>query len=107
MKINERTTLIRPRRLYREGMSSAQAYEITRKHWRARPDRHRPDYAFTVHRGVVRHVFRIDHWKREASSGRWMFEGAVDDALERKYVGHSVKEYFPRGAANPVRYMNC
>jgi hypothetical protein len=32
---------------------------------------------------------------------------AADDAVRRKYVGKSVASYFPRGAANPIMYVNC
>lgn len=104
---DERVVLIRPVRLYREGMSHDQLYEITRKQWRINPHLHNPDYAFTVIGGVVQAVFRIDGWKPASRPGRWMFDGAVDDEMERRYGGADVKEYFPRGAAGPVRYVNC
>jgi hypothetical protein len=104
---DDRVVLIRPVRLYREGMSHDQLYEITRKEWRTNPYRHNPDYAFAVIGGVVQAAFRIDGWKRCSRPGRWMFEGAGDDETERRYVGADVTEYFSPGAANPVRYVNC
>ena len=56
---------------------------------------------------TTRGVFRIDAWHSASRSGRWMFDGAVDTEMERRYVGADVSEYFPRGAANPIRYVNC
>ena len=104
---DDRVVLIRPVRLYREGMSHDQLYEITRKEWRTNPHRHNPDYAFAIIGGVVQAVFRIDGWKQCSRPERWMFEGAGDDEMERRYVGADMTEYFPWGAANPVRYVNC
>ena len=87
-------------------MGRAELYEITRKEWRLNPRRD-PDYAFAIHGGVVRGVFRIDRWEPGVQPGRWMFEGTADDEMERRYVGQDVSEYFPPGAANPVQYANC
>lgn len=87
-------------------MSGDSLYEATRKWWVLNPDR-APDLAFSVYRGTVRGVFRIDDWEQDAGSGRWAFRGRPDAKLAREYVGRDVSDYFPRGAANPIRYVNC
>ena len=102
----QRVVLIRIPRAYRAGMSADDLYEATRKWWRTNPNRHNPDYAFSVVRGKVLAVYRIDEWERE-SGGRWAFSGEQDSALEKRFVGSDVSEYFPPGAANPITYVNC
>jgi len=105
--------LIRISRLYRPTMTPDQLYEATRKWWVLNPDRD-PDYAFSIFGGVVKAAYRIDGWEqppREQRVGRlerrWAFRGVTDGEMERRYVGMDVTEFFPRGAANPVRYVNC
>jgi hypothetical protein len=104
--ITDRVLLIRVNRTYRPGMSDDSLYEATRKWWVLNPDR-APDLAFAIYRGTVRGVFRIDDWEQDAGSGRWAFRGRLDAKLAREYVGRDVSDYFPRGAANPIRYVNC
>jgi hypothetical protein len=44
----------------------------------------------------------------EAIPNRWEFVGKVaEDRIRRKYVGKSVAHYWPKGAQNPVQYVNC
>ena len=111
--IDERVVLIRISQLYRPTMTRDQLYEATRKWWVLNPSRD-PSYAFSVFGGVVKGVFRIDDWEQPAPAERvgrlerrWAFRGVVDPGMEQKYLGRDVTEYFPRGAANPVRYVNC
>jgi len=113
MQINERAVLIRISRLYRPTMTRDQLYEATRKWWVVNPDRD-PDYALSVFGGVVKAVYRIDDWEQPSLpervgrlERRWAFRGVVDPEMEQRYVGSDVTDYFPRGAANPVRYVNC
>ena len=112
-EISERAVLIRISRLYRPTMTREELYEATRKWWVLNPDRD-PDYAFSVFGGVVKAVYRIDDWERpprDERTGRlerrWAFRGVPDASLEHRYVGLVVSELFPRGAANPIRYVNC
>lgn len=104
--ITERVVLIRINRTYRPNMSDDALYEATRKWWVLNPDR-APDLALAVFHGTVRGVYRIDDWEQDPRSGRWAFRGRSDAKLARDYVGRDVSEYFPRGAANPIRYVNC
>lgn len=101
-----RVVLIRINRLYRSTMSEHELYEATRKWWVLNPRRD-PDYAFSVFRGIVKAAYRIDDWEKNPTSRRWAFQGGRDAVLEREYVGRDISEYFPRGAANPIMYVNC
>lgn len=87
-------------------MSEADLYEKTRKWWVMNPRRD-PDWAFAVYGGRVLAVYRIDDWERDPQSGRWAFRGARDKEKTRRYAGLDVSEHLPRGAANPIRYVNC
>jgi hypothetical protein len=103
---DHRVILIRIPRVYRPGMSEEELYEGTRKSWRASPERHSPDLAFSVVGGKVLAVYRIGEWHRE-DNGRWSFTGTRDEEMEGTYLGADVSNYFPRGAANPITYVNC
>jgi serine/threonine-protein kinase len=102
----ERVVLIRISRLYSPTLSAHELYEATRKWWVLNPA-HEPDYAFSVYGGFVRAVYRIESWEQESQRGRWAFHGVKDEEMQRRYVGVDVTEFFPRGAANPIRYLNC
>lgn len=85
-------------------------YTATREWWKLSP-RHKPDYAFSVYRGIVRAVYSIDQdgWERESVRGRWRFSGKENLELEAKadYGWRNVSAYLPDGAQNPIRYVNC
>ena len=122
VKVDEPAILIRINQLYRPGMSDEELYDATRGIWVARGERRaRAKYALAVYQGIVREVYRIDRWYAAGTTpyhtrrftdedirGRWEFVGEVaEEALRRKYIGKSVASYFPRGAANPIMYVNC
>lgn len=124
--IEEKALLIRVNRLFREGMSDGELYEITRGIWKLGSKRREEvDYAFAIYQGVVQEVYEVVRWfpagtleytyrimKASMSptsfEGRWEFEGRVaDDTIRNKYVGQSVKHFFKFGASNPIMYVNC
>jgi uncharacterized protein len=40
--------------------------------------------------------------------GRWEFSGSLaSESMRNYYIGKSVKHYLPRGAENPITYVNC
>lgn len=119
--IEEPALLIRVAAKYRQGMSAAEIYEVTRGVWRLGERRDRAEIAVAVFGGVVRAVYRIGSWHSAGSTtyatrpaedvcvaGRWEFSGApADRSIATKYVGRSVAHYFKRGATNPVLYVNA
>lgn len=111
--INEPSILITVNRLYRRAMGAGELYEITRGNWWIGERRKAARYAFAVYRGVVREVYRIDHWEQvtarrpeQKHQKRWRFEGRVAIELQH-YVGGSVEQYSTLGAQNPIHYVNC
>lgn len=119
--ITEASLLVRISRLYREGMSVQDLYDTTRGVWALGNRRLGADWACAVVDGHVCEIYSIDQWHPAGTTAyrsrvidldrygnRWEFTGqAVPDMLRVKYVGHSVAHYFPKGAANPVMYVNC
>ena len=102
----ERVVLIRPVRLYRQGMTHDRLYEITRQEWRTNPNRHNPEYAsrssaawfspFFGSTGGSAETLPAAGYSRVPLIRRWsvVMLGPRD-------------RYFAPGAANPVRYINC
>jgi len=46
--------------------------------------------------------------RREDIPERWEFVGKVaEEPIRRRYNGKSVAHYFPIGAQNPIKYVNC
>ncbi|MBT4866155.1 MAG: hypothetical protein HON53_13715 [Planctomycetaceae bacterium] len=122
VEISHAVILININRLYRYGMPQIQLYDATRSSWKVGPRRANAEYAFCVYGGIVRAVYRVaawvpagstmmsptyDHREHEAPD-RFEFVGklAAED-IRRKYVGKSIKQYFAKGAQNPIKYINC
>jgi uncharacterized protein len=110
VEILEPSILITVNRLYRPGMSADELYEITRGDWSINLKlRDRAKYAFTVYRGLIREVYRIDRWtctkEREGKKpSRWRFDGPVAMNLQH-YVGGSTARY--PSSQWPLRALNC
>ncbi len=87
-------------------------YDSTRMWWKISANRTEsgpgaPDYAFAVHGGIVHAVYSIESWHRHPQNDRFGFIGTVDVTLEEQYRGTDVSGYFPRGAVNPIKFVNC
>lgn len=76
------------------------------------------EYAFSVSKGVIRAIYRIDRWviRREGDRGwsaddqtkpRWGFEGTPAPELYERYLNTSVAHLFKKGDAGVVKYVNC
>jgi hypothetical protein len=121
MDIDEPVVLIRPARLYREGMSDEELYEATRGVWRVGDRALGARYAFAVVHGEVVEVYEIESWQPAGTAaynfrrreevvrpGRSEFSGRVaDESMRRRYLGVSVADCFKKGNQNPIRYVNC
>ena len=107
--VDEKVVLIRVSRLYRDGMTPEELWEITHAKWRARYDIIR-DYkiAMAVVGGIVKGVFDVKEWQElsEEADKRVVFTGKKSMSVgpARCFVGKNISRMFPRGAANPIRY---
>lgn len=106
------TMIIKVNRLYREGMSATEIYEVTRQWWRVNgAHAQMMKYALAVAHGIVKEVFEIDTWhcggEKDECPGRWCFEGRVaDEATRKRFINKSVKSLFKKGAMTPIRYFD-
>jgi hypothetical protein len=99
--------LIRPRKKYAEqggyGMTADELWEITRGGWPMKRRDYR--FAFCVHEGIIRGVFRVTGWDADESrwgKGRRGFEGEPALDLWSRYVGGDVRHLLPaRGGQLP------
>ena len=106
-RIAEPSVLININQSYRDGMSRAELYEDTRKHWKIAPERQPipPQCAFALYRGLIREVYRVTSWHDSQDYiGRRTFSAHPDPNL-RHYFGQSV-HIKPR-SSNPIKYLNC
>jgi len=118
--ITEPSILIRINKLYHFGMTEAELYDATRSAWRAGERKDKARYAFAVYEGIVREVYRITGWlpggstfaaqnqgRRRQRPGRWEFVGTLaEDRVRQRYVNSYVGHLFPKGAQNPIAYVN-
>lgn len=105
--------VFRVSQLWSEGMDEDDLYDITCGWWVTGPKREQAQYALAVAKGVVRGVYLMHDWRprqydndgNPETKTRWGFDGepASDQA---HLVGLDVRDLFPQGAANPVRYLN-
>jgi len=122
--IEEKGILIRPVRLYYDGIGGDELYVITRGIWKVAERRETADYAFTVIGFKILAVYKIDSWHRALETeyhirndlellgqgdirNRYEFLGEVDENMQLKYLGKDVSDYFPPGNANPIKYITC
>jgi hypothetical protein len=103
-------------------------YERTRRYWVCSPHNRtpQPQYALAVARGLVREVYRIDHWleyrgwpeDRDHSRNSDPNEEWPASYLRRGFVGSvahdlaelklkSIEHLTKTGSQNPITYLNC
>jgi hypothetical protein len=108
--------LIRVNQRYHVGMSPLELYEATRGVWKVGPAREQVQYALAVYQGIVQEVYQVGAWLQGGSTYydtrviapdevRWEFVGTVAEPdVRNTYRYHSVEDFFPTGAQNPVTY---
>lgn len=121
MKINEKVILINVARTWNPTRSVVELDDKTMGNWVINKEHaEKACYAFAVFGSIIRQVYKIKpgSWKKvhlkditelerkAATKDRWRFEGEIADELVH-YVGIDVQQYYPRGAQNPIRYINC
>lgn len=103
---NEPVLLININKLYNREMTPDEIYEATRKSWVIGVRRNKAKYAIATYRGLTREVYKINDWYQ--INGRWGFNGQLADDTTRASLKYkSVSGILKRGAANPIRYINC
>lgn len=120
VRVKEDAILFRINQLYRSNMNAHELYEATRGFWKLGLRRHKAKYAMAVYQGIVREVYRIDRWVPAGYSeyttrkpeelkkrGKWEFEGKVEKELSKRYVGKSVRKYFPKYGRAAVKFVGC
>jgi len=60
VQVRHKTILITINRLYHPGMTPLELYETTRGIWRVGKRREKPKYAFSLFKGIVLEVYRIE-----------------------------------------------
>ena len=99
--------LININKLFNREMTDEQIYEATRKSWVVGPDRELARYAVATYRGLTREVYVIDKW-HHIKDNRWGFTGKrADENIRNELRYKSIAGLVARGAANPIRYVNC
>ena len=110
LSTSEAVLLISINRLYRRDMTEIELYDATRKSWVIGSRKEKAQYAIATYRGLTREVYKIENWYPIEVNGktRWGFNGVqanneIRDSLRYK----SIESFFTKGAANPIKYLNC
>nr|WP_126384415.1 hypothetical protein [Chlorobium phaeovibrioides] len=102
--------LININKLYRREMKEDELYDATRKSWVLGNRKEKAQYAIAAYRGLTREVYKIDRWFEVEVKGRtrWGFDGCRAEKQVRENLNYkSVAKIFTKGAAYPIRYLNC
>lgn len=106
LETDEPVLLININKLFDRELSESEIYEATRKAWVIGQRRNKAKYAIATYRGLTREVYLIKNWYQIGD--RWGFTGEVaDENIRSKLRYKSITGFNKRGAANPIRYLNC
>ncbi len=98
--------LININKLFEREMTKEEIYDATRKSWKVGKKRNEARYAVATYRGLTREVYLIKDWF--PIGNRWGFNGELADENTRNSLRYkSIAGMTMRGAANPIRYINC
>lgn len=103
---SESVLLININKLFDRDMTATEIYDATRKSWVVGDRKSKAKYAVATYRGLTREVYQINDWFEIGD--RWGFNGQLADEATRANLRYkSIAEFSKRGAANPIRYINC
>lgn len=103
---SEPVLLININKLFDREMTATEIYDATRKSWVVGDRKGKAKYAVATYRGLTREVYQINEWFEIGE--RWGFNGQLADEVTRTNLRYkSIAELSKRGAANPIRYINC
>ncbi len=110
LSTDEPILLININRLYHRDMTEGELYDATRKAWVIGNRRNSAKYAVATYRGLTREVYEIHSWYPIEVNGkqRWGFRGQrASDEVRSNLRYKAIASYFTKGAANPIKYVNC
>ena len=102
--------LININKRYHREITDEELYQSTRKSWVIGERKKNAKYAIATYRGLTREIYEIHEWHPSEVDGkvRWGFHGKkVNDEIRKELRYKSISSYFPKGAANPIKYINC
>lgn len=102
--------LININRLYDKKMTGFDLYEATRKSWVVGIRREKVKYVIATYRGLTREIYKVHNWYSSILNGksRWAFNGDIAHEDIRSILRYkSIKHFYKKGAANPIKYLNC
>ena len=102
--------LININKRYARDMTVDDIYQATRMSWVIGKRKINAKYAVSTYRGLTREVFEINDWFINEVNGkaRWGFNGQIaEEAIRHELRYRDITALFPRGAANPIKYVNC
>ena len=107
---NKPILLININKRYHREITDEELYDATRKSWVVGKRKEDAKYAIATYRGLTREVYEINEWYPIEVNGkiRWGFNGCkANETLRKELRYKSISSYFPKGAANPIKYLNC
>ena len=120
--ITEDVVIIKINRSYYPGIPALELYDVTRGCWKRKIESvESAKYALATYKGEVVEVYKINYWcpaselhretfayNPEIHWNRIGFFGSVaDNAVREKFVGKSVKKFFKRGEADPIKLIKA
>jgi hypothetical protein len=106
LNTNKPILLININKCYRRDMSDNELYDATRESWVLGAKREKVVYAVATYRGLTREVYKINEWYPVKE--RWGFHGTkANESIREELRYKSVSSFFPKGAINPIKYLNC
>jgi hypothetical protein len=118
IEIIEPAITVKINRSYRNGISSAELYEITRGIWKIndKEKREKAEYVFAIYYGRIIEVYEVEQWYKANSTpyqfrkhdpavakSRYEFVGQVaSDGIRSKYVGKNIARTY-----QTINYYNC
>ena len=102
--------LININKLYHRDITDEELYDATRMSWVLGKRRELARYAIATYRGLTREIYEIEGWFSISVNGktRWGFNGKVaEEPIRTQFRYKSINSYFEKGAANPIKYLNC
>lgn len=110
LSTTEPILIVKLNQKFRQDMSSEELYETSRQYWVVGSRRDKVKYVVAAHHGRTIEAYLVENWYAVLHQGktRWAFNGVVaNDIVREKLVQKSICHLHVKGAANPVRYLNC